>query len=189
MNRKIKITTAVITGALSLWFVVQSGPVAVAARQALKTGRFEPIQIWVGQEQEPELRQAFQKCLAVRRMDGEAKDLADRYFLETAVRLHRSAEGMPFTGLKPAQALPPDIAAAEKALAVGDISEIAHFLEAEMKKEIKEWFDKAIKAKKHKDESVAAGREWVDAYVKYVIYIHGLHKKIQAGPAHGVGEE
>jgi hypothetical protein len=28
----------------------------------------------------------------------------------------------------------------------------------------------------------------VDAYVKYVIYVHGLHQTIQAGPAHGVGE-
>jgi len=42
--------------------------------------------------------------------------------------------------------------------------------------------------KNYKGENVEAGREWVDAYVKYVIYVNGLYKTIQAGPAHGVGE-
>jgi transcriptional regulator with XRE-family HTH domain len=26
------------------------------------------------------------------------------------------------------------------------------------------------------------------AYVKYIVYVHGLYQKIQAGPAHGVGD-
>ena len=59
----------------------------------------------------------------------------------------------------------------------------------ELQKEVKKWFQKAVDAKEYykSDENVQAGREWVDAYVKYVIYVHGLHKNIQAGPEHGVG--
>jgi hypothetical protein len=33
---------------------------------------------------------------------SQAKDVVDRHFLETVVRIHRAGEGAPFTGLKPA---------------------------------------------------------------------------------------
>jgi len=165
-----------------------SGPVAVSARKALKTGDFETIQIWVGQEQQKELKQRFDECLAVRQMGGKAKDLADKYFTETAIRLHRQAEGMPFTGVKPAQPLPADIAAAERAMETNDVKVITDILTKEIEAQTKVWFDKAIEAKKHKDESVEAGRKWVDAYVKYVVYVHGLYQQIKASPQHGVGE-
>jgi len=166
----------------------ENGPVAVAAKEALRRGEFDTVRIWVGEKQEAELRNRFEECREVRKSGGKAQELADRYFLETAVRLHREAEGMPYTGLKPAQPLPPDIAAAEKALEKGDASVVTGLLTEEARRQTQKWFDKALEAKKHRSESVEAGREWVDAYVKYVIYVHGVHQKIQAGPAHGVGE-
>lgn len=166
----------------------ESGPVAVAARKALRTGQFEPIAIWVGQEQADELRGTFEQSMAVYRMGGEAQELAEQHFMSEAVRLHRAAEGMSFTGLKPAAPLPPDIAAAEKALETGDVNAVLEPLEAELERNVTRWFERAMEARKQKDESVEAGRKWVDAYVQYVIYVHGLHKTIQAGPAHGVGE-
>jgi hypothetical protein len=163
-----------------------SGPVAVAARKALESGDIKLVQKWVGQSQEKELGERFRQCLSVRKMGGQAKELADKYFIETAIRLHRQAEGMSFTGVKPAQALPPDVAAAEKALQTGDIEVVTDLLSGEIKEGVQKWFDAAMQAKKHKDDSLDAGREWVDAYVKYVVYVHGLHAKIQAGPQHGV---
>lgn len=163
-----------------------SGPVAVAAAKALESGNIELIQIWVGQEQEKELQERFVDCLSVRKMGGQAKELAERYFIETAIRLHRQAEGMPFTGVKPAQPLPPDVAAAEKALQSGDMKIVTDLLSEELKSQTEKWFSKAMQAKKHKDESLNAGREWVDAYVKYVVYCHGLYLQIKAGPQHGV---
>jgi hypothetical protein len=163
-----------------------SGPVAVAARKALESGDIKLVQIWVGQSQEKELGERFRQCLSVRKMGGQAKELADKYFIETAIRLHRQAEGMSFTGVKPAQALPPDVAAAEKALQTGDIEVVTDLLSGEIKEGVQKWFDAAMQAKKHKDDSLDAGREWVDAYVKYVVYVHGLHTAIQAGPQHGV---
>lgn len=163
-----------------------SGPVAVAAGKALESGEIKLAQIWVGQSQEKELKERFRECLSVRKMGGEAKELADKYFIETVIRLHRQAEGMPFTGVKPAQPLPPDVAAAEKALETGDIKIVTDLLSEEIQSGVQKWFDQAMQAKKHKDESIESGREWVDAYVKYVVYVHGLHLQIKAGPQHGV---
>lgn len=182
-------TLAVITRTVQAHCDTESGPVAVAAPEALQTGQFEPIAIWVGPEQGPELRRKFRQALAAYKMGGAAKELAQDYFVSESIRLHRAAEGMSFTGVKPAQPLPSDIAAAEKALETGDVSLITEPLKAEVEKNVTRWFEQARRAREHKDESVEAGREYVDAYVKSVIYVHGLHGTIQAGPAHGVGEE
>jgi len=163
-----------------------SGPVAVAARKALESGDIKLAQIWVGESQDKELKERFRECLSVRKMGGQAKELADKYFIETVIRLHRRAEGMPFTGVKPAQPLPPDVAAAEKALETGNIEIVTDLLNEQIKAGVQKWFDQAMQAKKHKDEGIEAGREWVDAYVKYVVYVHGLVLQINAGPQHGV---
>ncbi|MDA3877611.1 MAG: DUF6448 family protein [Halothiobacillus sp.] len=166
----------------------ESGPVAVDARKALETGKFVPVAIWVGEDQNDELHSAFVQCLPVYQMGGKAKALAERYFMDTAVRLHRQAEGLPYTGLKPAQPLPADIATAERALDTGDLQPVSNLLQTELGKKLTTVFDEARKARINKDKNLTAGREWADAYVKYVIYVHGLYKTIQAGPKHGVGE-
>jgi len=165
-----------------------SGPVAVAAREALQQGRFGAIAVWVGRDREEELRERFEQCRQVRRTGGEAAKLADSYFVETAVRLHREAEGMAFTGVKPAAPLPQDVAAAEKALETGDLKPVTEMLAGELERETQKWFRRAREAREHREESVEAGRRYVDAYVRYVTYVHGLHGTIQAGPKHGVEE-
>lgn len=166
----------------------KSGPVAVDARKALANKNFETVAIWVGQEQHKDLRAAFDQAIDVYQMGGKAKALAEQYFMETAVRLHRAAEGMPYTGLKPAQPLPEDIAKAEKALKTGNLEPVTDLLTAEMKQKMQHLLQQARSAGQNKDKSLEAGRKWADAYVKYIIYVHGLYKTIQAGPAHGVGE-
>jgi hypothetical protein len=163
-----------------------NGPVALDAQKALETRNFEIIQIWVGQAQEEELKAGFDECVAIRDINAQVKGVADKYFIETAVRLHREAEGMPFTGVKPAQSLPADIAAAEKALETGNIETVTDFLTEAVRTETRKWFDEATGAKNHKEENVESGRKWIDAYVKYIVYIHGLYTQIEAGPQHGV---
>ncbi len=164
----------------------ENGPVAKAAREALEKADFNTIVVWVGQAQENELKQKFNQSLTVYKTGGDSKKLAEQYFMETAVRLHREAEGFPYEGLKPASPNPPDIEAAEKALETGDFLPVIQLLNNEMDKETSKWFDKAMEAKKDKDTSVEAGRAWVDAYVKYIVFIHSLYDSIQKGPAHGV---
>lgn len=166
----------------------RNGPVAVAAREALQSGDFEKVVIWVTKEEQEELNEKFKEALAVYKSGGEARNLATDYFMETTVRLHREAEGLPFTGLKPASPNPVDIAQAEKALETGDVGPLTSLLKDELEEGISKWFQNAMEAKKNKDQSVEAGREWVDAYVKYIIFSHKLYQQIQAGPPHGVGD-
>ena len=90
------------------------GPVIQAARKALETGNVNPVLMWVLKDHEGEIKNAFQKTLAVRKLNPPAKELADMYFFETLVRIHRAGEGEPYTGLKPAgRALDPAIPAAD----------------------------------------------------------------------------
>lgn len=166
-----------------------NGPVAVDARTALKNEDVGTVAIWVGEEQGDELKSAYKQALPVFKMGGRAGELAERYFMEAAVRLHRAAEGMPYDGLKPARPLPKDIAVAEKALQTGDLQPVTDLLAKELRRETEHYFQNALAAKeKYNGDSVARGRDWADAYVKYVIYVHKLHQTIQSGPAHGVGE-
>lgn len=166
----------------------ESGPVAVDAREALETGEFELVAIWVTEEQTEELRNAFDRSLPVYRMGGEAQDLAGRHFMETAVRLHREAEGFPYSGLQPPQPLPPDVAAAERALETGDLQPVSDVLVAALQGKLQTVFQRVRDAQTRKDRSLADGREWADAYVEYVTFVHGLYDTIEAGPAHGVGD-
>jgi hypothetical protein len=100
------------------------GPVVKAAQAALEKGNVTPVLKWVKPPQEADVRAAFQKTLAVRGLGREARDLADQYFFETLVRLHREGEGAPYTGLKPAGAVEPVVAAADKALEAGSVEEL-----------------------------------------------------------------
>lgn len=177
-------------GATEVWAHCdrKNGPVAVAARAALQSGEFERIQIWVGKEQEEELREKFRQSLEVYKKGGESKALAEEYFMETSVRLHREAEGLPFTGLKDAQSNPEDIEAAEQALDSGNIDLVVNLLSKKMDEKVTHWFIQAREAEKNKNESIQKGREWVDTYVRYITYVHGLYQTIEKGPPHGVGD-
>ena len=196
-SNAIKITTlltALFITVLSLPQAAQAhcdtvnGPVAVAAREALATEDVDKVLVWVTKDQEAELEATYRQAMKVYEQGGKSKELAERYFMENAVRLHRLAEGMSYTGLKPAQPHPEAIQKADKALEIEELNPATDLLITDMKEKASHLFKEAVKAKEHKNESVAAGRKWVNAYVKFAIYIEGLHHTIQAGPAHGVGE-
>ena len=54
------------------------GPVVAAARKALDSGNVNLILVWVQKKDEGEIRNMFQKAVAVRKAGGQAKELADR---------------------------------------------------------------------------------------------------------------
>ncbi len=160
------------------------GPVVLTAKAALEKGDITPLLKWVKKEHEQEIREAFTKTLAVRKQSAEAKALADMYFFETLVRIHRAGEGAPYTGLKPGEAVDPAVELADKALETGSSDKLVDVLTNAMAKGIRERFQRASETRKHADQSVAAGREFVEAYVTFTHYVEGLHGLIKAGPAH-----
>jgi len=151
------------------------GPVVKTAQAALGKGDVTPVLKWVKPEQEAEIREAFKKTLAVRTLSPEAKDLADKYFFETLVRLHRAGEGAPYTGLQPAGTVEPVIAASDNALETGSVDGLTQEIVKLVSNGIHRRFAEAMEKKKHADENVAAGREFVNAYVEFVHYIERLH--------------
>jgi intergrase/recombinase len=73
---------------------------------------------------------------------------------------------------------------ADKALAEGSADHMIKELGGHMAKAVREKFNKALEAKKNKDKSVEAGREFVEAYVVYVHYVEGIHAAIVAAGGH-----
>jgi hypothetical protein len=59
------------------------GPVVKAAQRALDTRNPAFALMWVQATDEPEIRTAFERTLAVRALSPQAKELADRFFFET----------------------------------------------------------------------------------------------------------
>lgn len=161
------------------------GPVVTDARMALDQDDIIPVLKWVRAADEPTLREAFAKTQAVRKINSEAKSLADSYFFETLVRIHRAGEGAPYTGLKPAGAIEPVIMKADQSLGKGSAEELAKAIASHTEAGIKERFQHAFEAKKHAQESVAAGREYVEAYVSYVHYVEGIVRAVHAEAHHG----
>lgn len=160
-----------------------SGPVIPEAKTALEKGDVTPILKWVKPEYEAEIKAAFTKTLTVRTQGPEAKALADQFFLETLVRIHRAGEGAPYNGIKD-EPVEPIVAMADKALAQGAADEMIKEIGNHMTAAIKQKFNKALAAKKDKDKSIAAGREFVEAYVTYMHYVEGIHGAITSLAGH-----
>lgn len=160
------------------------GPVVKTARIALENKDISPLLKWVKAEDETTIREAFQKTLAVRKMGPEARDLADLYFFETLVRIHRAGEGAPYTGLKPGDHVDPAVALADKALRTGSADQLVKTLTAAVGKGIHKRFTRTMETQKHADENVAAGREFVEAYVVFTHYVEGLHAIVKGADNH-----
>jgi hypothetical protein len=160
------------------------GPVVSAARTALESGDPNPVLIWVQPKDEAEVRAVFADAVAVRKLSPKARDMADRHFFETLVRLHRAGEGAPYTGLKPAgRDLGPAVPLADKAVATGSDREIADFLANGVANGIHERFAELQRKRNFRPGDLAAGRDYVASYVSWVHYVEGLHQAAEAGAA------
>ncbi len=160
------------------------GPVVTTAKAALAKGDVTPVLKWVRKEDEKEISGLFDRTLAVRKQSKEAKELADMYFFETLVRIHRAGEGAPYTGLKK-EAAEPVIAEADKALDIGSADNLVRLVTDDAAKGIRERFERAKETKKHAEESVGAGREFVKAYVEFTHYVERLHLDAMGPSEHG----
>ena len=154
------------------------GPVVKAAQQALATGDPNPVLIWVNKNDESQIRSAFERTLSVRKLSPAARNLADTYFFETLVRVHRAGEGAAYTGLKPAgRDLGPAIPAADQALRSGDPAALTRLLAETMRAGLLEKYQKAMAAKSFPVSDVRAGREYVEAYVRYIHYVEAMYER------------
>jgi hypothetical protein len=165
------------------------GPVIISAKAAFEKNDVTPVLKWVRKADEAEIQGLFTKALAARKQGKEAKELADMYFFETLVRIHRAGEGAPYTGLKPAGTVEPSVAAADKALESGSADSLVKMVNDAAAQGIRERFAHALETKKHADESVESGRKFVAAYVEFTHYVERLHMDALRSSGHSVRNE
>jgi hypothetical protein len=183
-----------LAGALFSWpFGAQAhcdavdGPVATAALKALDTRNVNLILPYVPAEAEPELTAAFEQTVIVRGKTPEAKALADRYFMEAAVRLHRAGEKAPYTGLKPARVdFGPAIPAAERALEAGRSDPLVKLLSRELGHGLATHLEHALAKRAATKEpatkaGVQAARERVSAELEFIGYVERIYLAIKGG--------
>jgi hypothetical protein len=190
MKKRIHFVPIIIVVGVTLMFFcppasahcdTMDGPVVKAAQKALETGRVNLILVWVQQRDEAEIRKAFEKTLEVRKLSPQAKELADMYFFETVVRIHRAGEGAPFTGLKPAGAeANPAVAAADKAIDSNSVEKLEELLTDTVKKELHKKFKEVLEWKDYNIYDINSGRKFVEAYVVFIHYAESVFEVAKA---------
>jgi hypothetical protein len=165
------------------------GPVVKAAQAALAAQDVDLVLGWVLPEHEAEIRAAFDRTLRVRAQGAEARELADLWFFETLVRVHREGEGAPYTGLKPSGWEPPAlVAAADRVLEDGQIEALADRVTAHIGRELREKYARLKALEGFAPSDVDAARRYVAAYVDYTHFLEGLHHQLHGG-GHGAGHQ
>ena len=160
------------------------GPVVTAAAAALQNGDLTLVLRWIAPGQETELREAFAEARAVREGGTRARALADRFFFETAVRLHRQSEGEPYTGLQSAGHISEPLAAADRAIAGANVDRLADSIARQTVDGLRARFAEVMERRAHADENVDAGRRFVAAYVAFMNYVETLAALQTDGPLH-----
>ncbi len=125
------------------------GPLVADAKLALEKNNVNYVLKWISQDKEIEIINVFKLVMKVRVLNADAKELADSYFFNIIVRIHRNGEGESFTGVKP-HGTPIDekISAADKSIELGNLTPLEKYVPKEKIAELKELFNKVLKLKK-----------------------------------------
>lgn len=152
----------------------EDGPAVVDGVRALQTGNVNIALKWVQPEGESEIRDAFERAGRVRALGGEAAALAERWFLESLVRVHRAGEGAGFDGIKPTGThLPAQVVAADAALEQGTIDPLRGLIDDARWPELERRFEKALELKDFDEDDLTAARAYVHAYVSFFKFAEG----------------
>lgn len=161
------------------------GPVVTAARRALEAGDVDLVLPFVSEDGEAEVRAVFGAVQPVRGLGEAAREVADRLFFETVVRIHRAGEGAPYTGLAPAGLdVGPAIPLAERAIENRSAGVLEEYLTRVLHDELEQRLDRVNALAASKGESVAHARSYVQAMLGFEVYSHHVLQALHAS-AHG----
>jgi len=145
-------------------------PIVKTAHVAFEKKDITPLLKWVKKEKEKEIKDLFKKTLIVRTQGKEAQDIADRYFLETFVRLHPVEECETYIGKTPAGVVEPVVIEADKTLETVSADSLIKFITRNLREGIHERFAKVKEAEKHVNHSIEANREYMEANIQFTHY-------------------
>lgn len=161
------------------------GPVIKDAKIAIEKNNINYILKWIQPQDENELKDAFLLTMKVRILSPDATVLADKYFFETLVRLHRSGEGVPFTGVKPSGTpIDEKILAADKSIEMGNLSPLEGLVPKESIPELEKRFNKVMSLKNYDANNIKAGRAYIESYVQFFKFAEG-EEEGHAASGHG----
>lgn len=150
------------------------GPLVKDAQLALERNNVNYALKWVRLDKEKEINTTFKLVMKVRALNADAKELAENYFFDTLVRIHRNGEGESFTGVKPhGTPIEEAIIAADKSIEIGNLSPLKKITPKEKMAELKKRFDKVMSLKKFNVNDVKKGREYIEAYVQFFKFAEG----------------
>ncbi|WP_458411486.1 DUF6448 family protein [Schinkia sp. CFF1] len=163
------------------------GPTVADAYKALENDNINYVLKWVQPKYEKEIKDKFDLSMKVKDLSPEAKELSEQYFFSELIRVHRAGEGAPFDGLKPSGTpIDEKVLAADKSIALGNLSPLEGLVEEEKMPELKERFEKVMKLKDYDVNNLEAGREYIEAYVSFFKFAEGEEEgHHEATGAHG----
>ena len=192
-NFKIRIRkSAVLSALLMIFFSVQifahcdsyDGPVIQDALKALDKEDVTLVMKWIEEEYEAEIKSLFDKTVGLKKGDTEIYSVVEKYFLETLVRVHREGEGEAYTGLKPAGSVTHFVQMADRSIEDGDVDRVLSDLDRHIRHVVAEKFEKVRELSKTKENSIAEGRAYVEAYVDYTHTLEGIEEVLMHGGHH-----
>jgi hypothetical protein len=125
-------------------------------------------------------------AVTARKAGPEARQVADSYFAETVVRLHRAGEGAPFTGLKPAGLdVGPVIPVAERAIETESVGELVSLLSDTLHHEAKQRFDHVMELKERSGQGLQEARQYTEAMLGLQVWSHKLDLTMKAAAHEG----
>ena len=162
------------------------GPVVIAAREALEREDVDLVLPYAPADDEEEIRNAFELAMKARVQGPEANEVADRFFFETVVRIHRAGEGAPFTGVKPAGLdVGPVIPLAEDAIASGSGDALTGFLSNVLHEEVEHRLARVLELKARAAAGLPEAREYTSAMLGLQVWSHKLYVAMKASPHEG----
>jgi len=159
------------------------GPVVKAAQKSLEENNIDFVLAWIKSDFETQVRDVFNKVMNIRNLNELTKEVADYYFFETVVRLHREGEGEPYTGLKPAgRELSPAILLADESVESGNFQKLKNLIIESVTSSLDEKSDLLLQKKNFNTDNVEAGREFVESYVNFIHFAEKIYEFSQSKP-------
>ncbi|BDZ69779.1 DUF6448 family protein [Methanobacterium petrolearium] len=158
------------------------GLVVKSAEEALEMENINYVLPFIREKYEDEVKDAFERTLVVRELSGDAAELADYWFFETAVRLHLKGRGISYEGLKPTPVNgEPVIVMADQAVKTENLNDLMNFLLSSIREDVEARFDDILYKKDYDVNDVDDARDYVDAILNFFGYLQTLIEFMEEG--------
>lgn len=165
---------------MSVYYDTMDGPVVTAAELALEMENVNYVLPFVKEEYETELKEAFDRTVTVRELSGEAAEVADYWFFETAVRLYMLGAGKSYSGIRQSGLNEGHIILkAQTAIENQDKDALENFLINSLRDAIETRFEIAISKNDYDINDTEAARDYLDSMLDFIEFSNDIFKKIE----------